>query len=613
MHCDTVWLFPHVERLALVWRGVFPLATDDETEVSEVLLGLERLGEPLAVAHYHEVRQRRLDKRLGALHALRDADLLPRGVRVTKPSAGRLDELLPDGMGELGANLRRRAELELARAREQLRQAGLDPDAALPSELPATAELETDDLGKLFDQIDEQVAAATKQADAHQAKAMDELRQRCQQAGLDPEEVVARERRNALGPPRWRAQQQLDALRGLGELSAATGVPLPEALRVQLEDPALEDKLRLVERQMREAYRRSVHAAEAVPPLPDGEGRALRSEVESALDRGESLAGRDLTGADLAGLDFSGRDLSDVLLESARLDGCNFDGALLERAVLAHAQAPAASFRAAKLNDANLGCADLARACFAEAKLDHAILHRTKLDGATLEGAELNGADLTEATLDGAVLRGCRAEGLTLAKSSLAGADLSEIDCRRCNFLELDCRDASFAGARLDQSVFLDVNGDGASFRDASLRNLRVVRVERGSSFARADFRDADLETANLRGANLAGSDFRGARAHAADFAESDLSDARLDGIRAVEARFERAKLDRASFAAADLMLADLRRSSVCGTSFEHANLFRADGMRMVGDRKTSLRGANIQQFHFAPERNRQRGPDGAQ
>jgi len=27
MHCDTAWFFPHVERVALVWRGVFPLAT----------------------------------------------------------------------------------------------------------------------------------------------------------------------------------------------------------------------------------------------------------------------------------------------------------------------------------------------------------------------------------------------------------------------------------------------------------------------------------------------------------------------------------------------------------------------------------------------------------
>nr|WP_129352871.1 DUF2169 domain-containing protein [Sorangium cellulosum] len=114
MHCDTVWLFPHVERIALVWRGVFPVATDDEREVTEVVVGLERIGHPAPREHYEEVRRKRLDKQRGPLHALRDADLFPEGVargrelRTRRPRPGRSHGRRPQPGGARSSRARGR-------------------------------------------------------------------------------------------------------------------------------------------------------------------------------------------------------------------------------------------------------------------------------------------------------------------------------------------------------------------------------------------------------------------------------------------------------------------------------------------------------------------------
>ncbi|XYI01956.1 DUF2169 domain-containing protein [Sorangium sp. So ce1128] len=608
MHCDTAWFFPGVARVLLVWRGVFPIAVDDEMEVSELLVALERIGSPVPVERYDEVRARRLDRKRGPLHDLRDADLLPPGVKVAKPSGGRDIEILLEREGSFDDNMRRRAELELERAREQIRSAGLDPDASLPRRVPPPEELPRNDTAAFLDVLDERVAALLKEAEEQRARVMSDFRAQCAALRLDPDEVIERERRRSLGPPRVSAQKELETLRGLKALAEATGVSMPEEVLRKLDDPEIEAKLVLAERSAKDAYRQTVHFIEAVPPLHPDDARRVREEVEAALRAGESLAGRDLTGADLAGLDFSGADLREAFLESARLAGCRFDGAQLERAVLAHARAAGASFRGARLAGANLGGADLTEASFeGGADLSRAILARATLSRARLGGASLSGADLGEVKLDGADLRRCRARELTVTGVDLSGADLSEAELVSCNLIRVKCAGTSFARARLAQTVFLDVEGDGASFRGASLVNLRVVKAEKGSSFARADLREADLTRANLRGASLAGSDLRGAVLAAADLSETDLAGARLDGVRAVEARFEGANLREASFEAADLMMAMLGRASVAGASFERANLFRADGARMVGDGRTSLRGANVTQFRYVPSR----GDDG--
>ncbi len=608
MHCDTVWIFPHVERVALIYRGIFPVATDDEMEVNELLLGLERMGEAKPRSHYEDVRTRRLDKERGALHSLKDGDLLPAGVGVLKPSGGEDMKVLVEREGTLQENLRRRAELELQRAHEQVRAAGLDPKGRLPDKLPPPEEMPKGDVVAFMESVDAKVTEAKKEGEALREQAMEQFRKSCRDAKLDPDEILAREKRRSLGPPKFSAQKELETLRGLADLSAATGTPMPEAVAQKLNDPGIEEKLVFTEQKIVEAYRLTVHRVEAMPPLDEEDAQKVRADVEEALRNGESLARRDLSGVDLSGIDFRGVDLSEAFLESANLEGCRFDGANLFRAVLAHARAKGAIFRGARLEEANFGCADVSEADFSgETIVRRVQFFRANLTGANLERAHLDGADFTEAKLQRTKLVGCKAEELMFNKISLAGADLSGSVLEKCNFFDVDCTKTNFTAAKLDQSVFLDVEGDGAIFRRASLVNLRVVRVDKGTRFTNADFRDADMTRANLRGARLAGSTFVGATLHTADFSEADLTGAKLSGVRAPEARFERADLTNADLRGADLLSAMLARATVAGANFEEANLFRADGARMVGDTKTSFKGANLKFFRYVQNR----GDDG--
>jgi uncharacterized protein YjbI with pentapeptide repeats len=607
MHCDTVWFFPAVGRVALVWRGVFPVATDDEMEVVEVYAALERMGEPRPLSHYEEVRKRRLDKDRGPIHALRDADLLPTGVGVSKPKPTDDNQLLLAREGSVEENLRKRAELDLERVRQDVKNAGLNPDASLPKKLPPPEEIPTDDLSVFMEKLEERVDKILKEAEVQRTKAQEEFRKQCEALKMNPDEIIAREKRKSLGPPKFTAKKELETLQGLAQLSETTGVAMPAEVYEKLADPRIEEQLLQVEAKLKQAYQMSVHRAEAMPPLLPEDSERVRAEVLAALSNKESLAGRDFSGANLSGIDFSGADLSNAFFESANLTDAKFDAANLTGTVFAHAHGQRVSFRHAKLKGANLGGAKFDDAKFVEAELSGTNLYRAVLTGAQFDKAIFEAADLTETELRGASLKGCKALELTLSKVSLAQADLSEATFEKCNFFEVKLHGTNFSHSRMDQSAFVDVSGEKTIFRGASLVNLRVVKAEAGSHLHQADFRGANLTMANLRGADLGESDFTGATMHRADLSDADLTNAKLNGIRASEARFERSNLTRAQLRGADLMNAVLARANVAGADFEQANLYHADGARMTGDDKTSFRGANLKAIRYMPNR----GEDG--
>lgn len=81
------------------------------------------------------------------------------------------------------------------------------------------------------------------------------------------------------------------------------------------------------------------------------------------------------------------------------------------------------------------------------------------------------------------------------------------------------------------------------------------------------------------------------------------LVGADLEGARAVEARFVKADMTDANLCRTDLMNTLLTRAIVRGTRFEEANLFRADAAASKGDKRTSFRGANVNNVRFVRSR----------
>lgn len=356
---------------------------------------------------------------------------------------------------------------------------------------------------------------------------------------------------------------------------------------------------------------------------PDAAAK-LRREVQSRLEKDESLHDLSLVGVNLSGLDLSGRNLSGLDLSAAnltravlkgarlsrtKLEGAtlsfaaleevDFEGADLRRAVLegarlsgarlgnadfSHASAPKASFegvrgRGARFVEAKLESSDFSRADLVEVDLTKAQAQRARFEGARFvdgilndivaDGANFDRADLTRAKLERAGLRRAYLVGTTLADATLENADLTGVRGAR----------AVFDGANLEHATLDGAELTGASFSKAVVKGANAA----GARFDGAKLDEADLRLSKLAEAKLVGASLTGAQAGRADFSKADLSKADLSGAsfraaKMTEARLANATLDRADFRDAHLARADLSGCDRESARFAGANLDGVEG-----------------------------------
>ncbi|MBI4702918.1 MAG: DUF2169 domain-containing protein [Deltaproteobacteria bacterium] len=601
---DTVRLLPHVERGVLVFRGVAKVAEDDAADVSELMLACERLGAPRPAEHYERVLAQRLDKEKGYLYALRDSDLTPapdQGEPAPFPDPAGAVGLLAGDAPILRQRLRRRAEIEREKMREEARAAGVDPDGLdylkpLPPDEPVPA---IEELPQVVERALAVVEEQKQQAEQKKAELGQELRRTCQEAGLDYEAVMRDAEQQRGGPPRFSADEELAKLRELRAELVRAGGSTAE-LDALCADPELEPRLRRAEDQMREAYRLSAHYADPAPRPGAERAAALREALDRARRAGSSHARVDLTGVDLSGLDLHGADLREAFLERANLAGADLRAADLTSAVLARADLTGARLDGAKLAGANLGRAVLRQASLGQADLAGTILAGADLSQASLRGARLVQADLTDAVVAGADFGELRAESLFLVRVDLSGTLWTRAQATQCAFVEVDLAGADFSGARLEKSAFVSCRGAQARFADASLENLRIVH---GSRFPGASFVKASLRGANLRGTDLGGADFTQADLDRADLSECKLEEARFYRATARGAMFAKADLSRADLTSVNLMDGILQKARIRGTIFRGANLFRVDFAKVDGDAGTVFDDANMKLIRFVERR----------
>jgi uncharacterized protein YjbI with pentapeptide repeats len=604
LRCDTLWFFPHLERMIMIFRGGIDAADEEGSDITDMLASLERKDRPRSLEHYRRIRGLRLDKSGGALYALRDSDLIPEDIAVVKSSElSDMDSLLTrEKLPQ--RNMRVRAQRELDAARERLRAAGVDPDKHLPKEVPAGQKPpEPDEVPQLVEDMKARAEKAQSDAAQKQKSALAQVAEICKANGINLDDKVAAAKRASGGPPKLNADAQIARLKSMVEKAKSMGAAVPAGAS-QIDDPALLAGMRMAEKSAKGMYRRSAHLAPVAEVLGEADAARVRRDVEASLAAGVSLAERDLTGADLSGLDFSGRDLSGAFLEKANLAACVFRDANVESTVFARANLTGADFHGARVKAANFGEADLTRAKLTgDLDLSEAIFVRATLTEADLSGAKLDRAQLSEAKFERTNLARITADSLFMMKSDLRGVDLREAKLLGCNFLEVDLSGADLTGATLTKTTLLDVTVEGACFKGAKLDKLRVVKAEKGSTLARSTFRGASMRGANLRGVNLEGVDLRETDLTGSDFSEANLRGANLEGARAPEIRLVKADLTDANLDRADLMHALMGGAIVRGASFEEANVFRADAAKMKGDDKTSFKGANVKQVRTVPDR----------
>ncbi len=558
MRLTTVWFFPHAERCIVLYQGLAEVSEDDGSDVVGLMGAVERLDAPKSDEHYAGVLELRADPKMGAIHSLRDSDLLPDGINSSDPDLEATQKVFAVEGLQADAQYRR-AELDVESAREQIRAMGRDPDA-LGIKMPAREKLPTGD--ELAAYVERQL----KEARAQQWQALaDVVTQVEKTLALTEEHKIDLSALQHRGPPKYSAELHLDELRrsvGAGQLGS--------------QEAELYAKLIQNEQTQRLGYLQGAHMQAPAARMTPSEAASLRHEVARAVAKGIlHFAGLDFTGADLSGLDLRGANFAGTWLESANFSKSNLSGADLSGAVLAHANLGGAIAIGTNFTGANLGRALLNGAVMDDARLTGATLMHCALAGTQFHRAYVEAAMLLETTWGQADWSGVHACGQTFYKLDLSGMTLCEADLSSCNFIECNLSGVDLRGASLRSSTFMTCKLDGTQLQSAAAAGLVLVA---GCTLIKADLTEADLT-----GCNFGASDLSGAR----------LVKAKLDGANVSEAKFSGTDCRMASAKGAMFRRTDLRGALLAGMNLQDAVLQHAD-LRRADLRKSNLFGADL-------------------
>ena len=570
----TAWFFPDAGRAILISQGMHEVVEDDGADIVHLMAAVERLDQPRPALHYLTVRDKRLDRKNGALESLREEDLMPADLVVplfdpTAFSNRALDRSM------------RRAEADRAQARADVVALGLDADEhGPPVKGPPAPEVRTiDDLIRLQAEMAAEGEKAPARMAAEKAATVEEMRGIFAREKIDfapiEREMAGLETR---GPPKPFAEDLKREFTRQIAHGKAHGCDVSE-----FED-MLGDSKRMAQwddgdAQQLAGYRMAAHLQPAVDPLPNDAAEALRVRVRAHHANGLSFAGWDLSGANLAGLDLKGAQLGEALLENANLTGTELGGADLHDAVLAHATLQSTQLDGANLQRANLGGARLSKVNFAGADLRGATFDNARLSDVDMRGARLDGIRLDQAQLGSVDCSGAMCDALLVFfKRDLRGCRFTGAHFRQCTFVECDLSGVDFSEAVFEKCGFVGIVAPGASFRSLQIASGCFAQ---GCVLTGGDFGAAQLPNMNFRGAELSGASFGNALLTGSDFSECKLQRTDFRGAQLREARFVRADMRHANLGAANLWGAVLQHATLEETDFRRANLFRADLARV--------------------------------
>jgi uncharacterized protein YjbI with pentapeptide repeats len=579
MRLTTVWFFPHARRCVLLCHGLAEVSTDDASDVTGLLGAVERLGSIKSDEHYATVLEQRADPKMGAVHSLRDSDLLPEGLSTGDPDTEEVKKVF--AMDGLQADAQyRRAEIEVELARERVRATGQDPDAMGIRMAPRVKPPTGDELAGYLER-------QMKLAEQQQWQALDDMAKALEKAlvfaAANKVDLAQMQHR---GPPAFRAETQLQELLQSG--SSVTGHP--QDLYAQLIRKDSVERL---------GYLQAAHEQPPAMPMAQVEAQVLRREIEQAISKGlRFFAGLDLTGADLSELDLRGANFAGAWLESVNLCGSNVSGADFSKAVLAHANLSQSIGVGANFCGANLGRTLLQGAVFDDADFSGATLTACSFAQTQFRRATVSGALLFDTTWGAADWTGVKAAGQTFYKLDLRGMVLAESDLSDCTLIECNLNGVDLRAANLARTTFVTCNLDGALLQSANAQGAVLVKD--------CSLIQADLSQANFGGCNFGGADMTGIRLVRAVLDGANLSEAkagqsdwRLASAKA--ALMRRAGLRGALLAGVNFQGAILQHADLRGADLRNSNLFAADLSRARLDGDVRLEGALLKRARTWP------------
>lgn len=590
MRPTTVWFLPHRCSYVLLFHGSIPIEDDDAYDVTALMAGLERIGEPRDQAHYLKTFQTRCDHETAALVALRDEDLLPVDLLGPWFETQPLDD-----------------HAMLAKIRQYM-EGG--PDGATGSfvgpikpmylsDLPAMVERNNRELEEMqaeHERERQDVLAGKPPAGVPEESEFERSLRRSVYERADMSNSSGRPHIARSGPPNALLagldMKSADTRRTLRGIAAGS----PEAGH-----STLGEVYDFARQSLNKMYLYSVQFQDGVARVDEHRAVVLRRRILARYEKGRNLSGMNLTGADLSGMDLQGADFSECWLEGADLSGCNLAGAIFRETVLARANFQGACLDRTRMEQANISEARfdgnslagayigniIARApvVFRDCRFDEATLEDFNSEDMAFDSCVLADTSIRHLQMTRMTLRNCRFETCTLEKMNLdAGLfeDVTMIDCTliSCDFDQTQlvhwemqkCRVTKLTldeGMVLVQPVFSDCHFVQSLFRE--------VRFEH------ANFVDTMLEQC--------------------DFSLAILEACRLHRVQTPLSSFVRTNFDQANLSGSNLMNGNFQKARFIGTNLSRCNLFRADMSETLLDASTIIDQAYIERTRTVPKR----------
>jgi uncharacterized protein YjbI with pentapeptide repeats len=549
MRAETVWLFPHAETGIVLYRGVIGIQTDDASDVKNIIIGYESLGEePRETSLYTRALANRLDPDKADKHLMNTTDLIPNGAIC--------------GFGAV-----------------------VPPEPVFDSEFTESKPTRKEELLALSEKL-----AWTPGSKAQKAK-VDEAIRALDLAPLFPR-PLAHERIGELIAEKQRALKLYEIILSAGgSIDTNTVHDNLEKTHAMLEEAG---------RELKEGYRAQAHLLDEGRPTHEKHIESIHQELLYRLQRQDSIAGWDFAGLNLSKQDLSGVDFSGCYLEGVDFTDSKLIGANLERSILAFANLSRCDLSGANLKRTNLGTTDLSDAVIdgadlSEAILSRSVLWRAKLTNCNMTDVDLFEADLGDADLSGSIMPHTHFIDLHIARAKFLKTVLTGSTFSNCNL-----EDTDFSESVLDESTWIASWLDRANFSNARMTNSRFPG---GSSLRDAKFVRAVLNSSNFREADLSSVDFTEAILDMCDFGDSKAQKARFTRATAKKAQFIGTDLGEADLSSMNLMEGTLMKARLTNATLRNANCYGVEFMNAtVG--KTDFSGAILYQTkleHWRP------------
>lgn len=559
LRATTLWFFPHLEQMLLIWQGSIRIAEDDGADILQILPALEKIGSERSLSHYRLVLEQRLDKEKGALYAFREKDLLP------EDAIGPwLDTEQPVQDSPIAANLRSR-EIHLrqqhrARLDEQEQESSQQPSGLSELSLP-----DLDALPAFIEQLEQQADQLHEQAERHFAHH--------NQANAPSAALPG-------GPEALHQMHQLLHSQEMSEKQRAETIS-----------------------SLHQIYLMSVQAQPAAARIEGETVQVLRNRAMTTMALNGDFSGLDFTGADLSYMDLRGANFSRALLESADFSHSQLDGANFSEAILARAEFNQASLRHAVFDNASLAFARCQHSDFSGAHFLSTVWHETVLDHCRFDDASLSEMVVHNAMISQTRFHQATLDNLLFLGLSLAEPDFSAASLTKVSFVQCQLDKADFAEARLTGCSLVESRAEYSNFHRACLRNCAITAE---SQLSGADFTLATLTECNLRQLQLDNACFHQAKLVNSDLSEANCQQADLSRSNLAGSLFIRTNFRDASLVDSNLIGAVLQKSLLSGADLRGANLFRTDLSQSLITETTQLNDTFISRTRTLPKRERQ-------